>query len=66
MLKPEWCFHHRVSCAKVWGRGTKETEDEIIKLLDRPYIKGLSLLGGEPFEPANQKELVNLLRRTKQ
>ena len=22
------CFHHGISCAKVWGRGTKETEDD--------------------------------------
>ena len=27
------------------------------------YINGLTLLGGEPFEPANQRELVGLLRR---
>ncbi len=67
------CSHHCKDCfnSEAWDFNfgkpyTKETEDEIIKLLDRPYIKGLSLLGGEPFEPANQKELVNLLRRTKQ
>ena len=29
------------------------------------YIAGFSLLGGEPFEPENQKELVGLLRNIK-
>ncbi len=29
------------------------------------YIRGFSLLGGEPFEPKNQKVLVGLLRKIK-
>lgn len=44
---------------------TKETEDEIIESLKPDYIEGLSLLGGEPFEPSNQTELVKLLERVK-
>ena len=32
---------------------------------DSSYIAGLSLLGGEPFEPANQRALVKLLRRVR-
>lgn len=44
---------------------TKETEDSIIELLRPSYITGLTLLGGEPFEPENQRELVCLLRRVK-
>ena len=30
-----------------------------------PHIKGLTLLGGEPFEPQNQPALVELLRCVK-
>ena len=30
------------------------------------YIEGLTLLGGEPFEPENQAVLVGLLRKVKQ
>ena len=45
---------------------TKETEDYIIELLRPSYITGLTLLGGEPFEPSNQRELVKLLRRVKE
>ena len=42
------------------------TEDRIIELLEPAYVQGFSLLGGEPFEPENQVELVNLLRRIKE
>ena len=42
---------------------TEETERYIIELLEPSYINGLSLLGGEPFEPENQRELVGLLKK---
>ena len=42
---------------------TRETEDRILEYLAPDYIQGLSLLGGDPFEPENQMELVPLLRR---
>ncbi len=44
---------------------TKETEAEILKLLEPDYIEGFSLLGGEPFEPENQMVLKDLLRKIK-
>ena len=44
---------------------TKETENEVIDALRAPGRTGLTLLGGEPFEPENQRELVKLLRRVK-
>lgn len=44
---------------------TQETEDEIIKLLEPAYINGLTLLGGEPFEPENQRVLVSLVKKVK-
>ena len=37
----------------------------IIDMLRPSYIKGLTLLGGEPFEPRNQADVVKLLRRIK-
>ena len=33
--------------------------------MEPDYISGLSLLGGEPFEPENQPALINLLKRFK-
>ena len=44
---------------------TKETEDYLIECLKDENIQGLTLLGGEPFEPENQKELIHLLRRVR-
>ena len=66
------CTHHCKDCfnPETWNFNygtpyTKETEDYIIQLLKADYIKGITLLGGEPMEEVNQKELVNLLRSIK-
>ncbi len=66
------CTHHCKGCfnAETWDFAygkpyTSETEDEIVHLLKSEFVDGLSLLGGEPFEPDNQRELVKLLRRVK-
>ncbi|MDD5935785.1 MAG: anaerobic ribonucleoside-triphosphate reductase activating protein [Clostridiales bacterium] len=45
---------------------TQETIDQIIKYLQPDYIRGLSLLGGEPFELVNQQGLLPLLRKVKE
>lgn len=42
---------------------TREVEDRILKDLEPSYIAGLTVLGGEPMEPANQRALVPFLRR---
>ena len=42
---------------------TKKVEDKIIKLLSKSYISGLTLLGGDPFEPNNQRCLIEFLKR---
>ena len=44
---------------------TSETEDYIIEELSNPYYSGLTILGGEPFEQSNQREIVKLIRRMK-
>ncbi len=44
---------------------TKEIEDQILKSLKPSYIDGLTLLGGEPFEPQNQEALLPFLKRVK-
>ena len=51
-----WDFHY--------GKPfTEETEDELIRLLSPSFIHGLTLLGGEPFEPSNQQALLPFLQR---
>ena len=45
---------------------TDETIQRITNLMLNPRISGLSVLGGEPFEPKNQPEVLRLLRSIKQ
>ncbi len=44
---------------------TQETIDEILTMLTPSYVRGLTLLGGEPFDPRNQGAIVELLRQVK-
>ncbi len=67
------CTHHCPGCFNqdtwdfCYGKEyTDETEQEILDALSPDYINGLSLLGGEPFEPQNQKVLVQLLRKVRE
>lgn len=64
------CTHHCKGCfnPETWNfdfgnKYTEETEQSIIDALTPSYIEGLSLLGGEPFEPQNQPTLIGLLKR---
>ena len=64
------CRNHCPGCfnPETWDFGygepfTKKTEKEIIKALRPSWIQGLSILGGEPMEPANQRALLPLLKR---
>ena len=45
---------------------TRETEDRLLDMLAVPYIRGLTVLGGEPFEPSNQRALLPFLRRVRE
>ena len=56
------CRHHCKGCfnEETWNFNygqpyTEETEAEILNSLDSNFIQGFTLLGGEPFEPENQK-----------
>lgn len=66
------CTHHCPGCfnEEAWdfeyGQPfTQETIDSILNMLKPTHIKGLTLLGGEPFEPQNQPAVVELLRQVK-
>ena len=67
------CTHRCKGCfnSEAWDFSyglpfTEEVEDEILKSLESDYIDGLSLLGGEPFEPSNQKVLYPFLKKVKE
>ena len=66
------CRHHCKECFNqvAWDfdygeEFTKDTEDRIIASLSPSYIRGLSLLGGEPMEKENQGALLDLIKRVK-
>lgn len=66
------CTHHCKGCfnSETWDfcygkKFTQQVEDDIIKACGRPFIKGLTILGGEPFEKANQESVCHLLKRFK-
>ena len=44
---------------------TAETEERLLSLLAPEYVNGLTLLGGEPFEPENQRALLPFLRKVR-
>ena len=64
------CTNHCKNCfqPQTWDFNygkpfTEETEAELFRLLSPRYIQGLTLLGGEPFEPENQRALLPFLRK---
>ncbi len=66
------CTHHCKGCFNevAWDFDygepfTQETVDTILAMLKPSYVKGITLLGGEPFEPQNQPALVDMLRQIK-
>ena len=67
------CTHHCKECfnPETWdfNFGTPFTEVEVEAILNHlapAHIKGLSLLGGEPFEPENQSTVLELVRKVRQ
>lgn len=66
------CTHHCKGCfnEETWNFNygkefTEQVCSDIIKLLKPSYITGLTLIGGEPFELCNQRELIKLAREFK-
>lgn len=66
------CSHHCPGCfqPETWDFGfgeefTPEVEDKILASLAPEYVDGLTLLGGEPMEKANQRALLPFVRRVK-
>ena len=66
------CTHHCPGCFNevAWDFDygqpfTQQTIESILDMLRPDYIRGLTLLGGEPFEPQNQAAVVELLRQVR-
>ena len=59
------CFNQETwdfNGGKEW---TNETEDEFVELIKRPYIKRVSILGGEPLADENLDGVLHLVQRIK-
>lgn len=66
------CTHHCHNCfnPETWSFSygspfDKQAQSKLLTLLSPDYIDGLSLLGGEPFEPDNQRALVPFLKKVR-
>ena len=61
----EGCFQPQTWDFNYGQLYTESIENFIIEELSKSYYDGLTILGGEPFEPSNQKTLIGLIRRVK-
>lgn len=61
----EGCFQPETWDFNYGNDFTEETENQILEMLAPDYICGLTVLGGEPFEPENQRVLVDFLRKVR-
>ena len=66
------CPHHCQGCFQsvTWDFNygmdwTKDVENTLIQACNKPYIDGLTLLGGDPLVPVNQKVLAPFVKRFK-
>lgn len=67
------CTHHCKGCFNevAWDFNygqpfTQQTIQELLEMLKPPHVKGITILGGEPFEPENQPAVLELLQQVKE
>lgn len=61
----EGCFQPQTWDFRYGQPFTEETALKILTMLEPPYINGLTVLGGEPFEPSNQRALFPFLQEVR-
>lgn len=59
------CFNEQTWDFNFGEPFTPQTEQKIIDMLEPSYIDGLTVLGGEPFEPGNQRALLPFIKRVR-
>lgn len=64
-LNCKGCFNKEAQDFKAGFDFTQETIDKILDYMDKPFITGLTILGGDSLEPANQEDTLNLLRQVR-
>lgn len=61
----EGCFQPETWSFTYGNEFTEDTQKEIFEMLKPSYIRGLTVLGGDPMEPENQKALLPFLQKYK-
>lgn len=66
------CTHHCKGCfnAETWDFAygqpyTEIVEQEILDALNHSYVRGFSILGGEPFEPENRLTVLEIVKKVR-
>ena len=62
----EGCFNEIAWDFDYGAPFTDAVQDELLEALAPDYVQGLTLLGGEPFEPENQRALLPFLKRVRE
>ena len=67
------CRNHCLNCfqQETWdfeygSEFTEQTQEQLLDMLEPSYIDGLTVLGGEPFEPENQRELLGFIKKLRE
>lgn len=57
--KETWDFNG----GKEW---TEKTQEDFLNIIDKPYIKRISILGGEPLDDENVEGVLNLIEKIRE
>ncbi len=60
------CFNSEAWDFNYGKRFTGDTMSDLIEALNKDYIEGFSLLGGEPFEPENRETVLKIVKQIKE
>lgn len=59
------CFNQKAWSYSYGKPFTHENVEQVLKDLSRPFVKGLTILGGEPLDPQNIYNVKNLIEKVR-
>lgn len=60
------CFQPETWDFEYGQKYTEETTAQLLKMLDKSYVDGLTILGGEPMDPANQQGVLYVIEQVRE